>query len=214
MQFKYNKDINADTLKLFVATVLTKEPGELSVFEEHFILNLKNSRKGNDCSLKICLVKLYTHNHFVSQNSTVFSIHALIVDKTLLPMIVYFAIGMLPHLCYCIIVSNKYIMSKNPFSDCRQIAIFWTISQALWAEETAIVEAPDHVAALQTALLLVLILWALLTWWLESSKMQMPALKFNQCFDSVPVPHGVWNKHTILALSGVSKDCKQPRNDC
>lgn len=115
MQYKYNKDINTDTLKTFVSTVLTKEPGESSFFEEHFILNLKDSWKGSDCSLKMHLVKLYTRNHFVSQNSPVFSIHALIVDKTLFPMIVYFAIAVLPLLYYCIIVSNKYIMSKNPF---------------------------------------------------------------------------------------------------
>lgn len=153
MLCKYNKDINADTLKLFVATVFTKESGEPSVFEEHFILNLKNSWKGRVCSLKVHLVKLYTHNHFVSQNSTVFSIHGLIVDKTLFPMIVYFAIAMLPHHYYCITVSNKYIMSKIPFSNCRQIAIFWTASQALWAAETAIVETTEYMAALQTALL-------------------------------------------------------------
>lgn len=43
MQRKYNKDINPDTLKLFMSTVLRKEPGESSFFEEHFILNFKNS---------------------------------------------------------------------------------------------------------------------------------------------------------------------------
>lgn len=158
MQCTYNKDIKPDTLKLFVSTVLTKEPGESSFFEEHCILNLKNSWKGSDCSLKMHLVKLYTRNHFVSRNSPVFSIHALIVDKTLFPMIAYFAIAMLPHLYYCIIVSNKSIMSKNPFSNCRQIAIFWTASQALWAAETTIVETTEHMAALQTALIMFLIL--------------------------------------------------------
>lgn len=97
-----------------MSTPLTKEPSESSFFEEHFILNLKNSWKRSDCSLKMHLVKLYTRNHFFSWNSPIFSIHALIVDKTLLPMIVYFAIAMLPFLYYCIIVSNKYIMSKKP----------------------------------------------------------------------------------------------------
>lgn len=158
MQHKYNKDINTDTLKLFVSTVLTKEPGKSSFFEEYFILNLKNSREGSDCSLKMHLVELYTHNHFVLWSSPVFSTYALIVDKTLFPIIVYFAIAMLSHLYYCIIVSNKYIMSKNPFSNCRQIAIFWTASQDLWAAETAAVEATEHMAAIQTTLLLFLIL--------------------------------------------------------
>lgn len=78
-------------------------------------MNLKNSWKGSDCSLKMHLAKLYAHNHFVSQNSTIFSIHTLIVDKTLLTMIVYFAIAVLPHIYYCIILSNKYIMSQTHF---------------------------------------------------------------------------------------------------
>lgn len=135
-------------------------------------MDLKNSWKGSDCSLKMHLDKLYARNHFVSQNSTIFSIHALIVDKTLLPMIVYFAISVLPHIYFCIILSNKYIMSQNPFSNCRQIAIFWTTSQALWPAETVIVKAVEYMAPLQSVLLFFfLILQALMTLQLKSSKL-------------------------------------------
>lgn len=46
-----------------------------------------------------------------------------------------------------------------------------------------------------------------LTSWLKSSKLWMPTVTFNQCFDSCLL-QGIENKHTIWVLSIFSKNCR------
>lgn len=98
--------------------------GNSSNFLRALKFEFKEFLEGKWLIPQIHLAKLYAHNLFVSQNSTIFSIHALIVDKTLLSMIVYFAIAILPHIYYCTILSNKYIMSQNHFQIADKLLSF------------------------------------------------------------------------------------------